>query len=611
MFGPGFFHRTGDSPAPRPSLRRLARHFGPFFRPYRGALAGGTLCVLIGLALGKMPPLITRFLVDRVLAPVAAAPWTEPLYRASLRRLGIAVAAMLGVSLLASWLMAVRTRVMRRAGAGLVLDIRLKVYAHLQKLSLRFYDARRTGDIMSRITGDVEAVERLFTGFGDRVLTDTLNLAVTAGILFAMNAKLALVALLPLPALIAAIRWFSRRARPLFRQVRDRMGGIHAKLQDNISGIRVIRAFNTEELESEQFARENREFYATQMKEADLSARAFPMIRFIEGLGAILVTAVGGWMLLRPDPEISLGDLFAFSAFVLQLYQPIGMLFHAYTHVLQAAAGGERIAEFLEEAPDIADRPGAIELPPARGEVVFEDVSFQYQDGIPVLDRVNLRARPGEIVALVGHSGAGKSTLINLIPRFYDPTAGRVLVDGHDVRDVRQDSLRRQIAIVLQDTFLFNGTVLENIRYGRRDATREEVAAAARAAFADEFIEQLPKGYDTEIGERGVKLSGGQKQRIAIARALLADRRILILDEATSMVDSRAETMIQQALAALMRGRTTFVIAHRLSTVRHADQILVIEGGRIVERGRHDELLARNGAYAAMCREQFRDTISA
>ena len=563
--------------------------------------------MLVGVILGKMPPLITRFLVDRALTPMATQPWSESLYRASLRKVVLAIAGMLAVFLAASALMASRTRVMRRAGAGLVLDIRLRLYAHLQKLSLRFYDARRTGEVMSRVISDVESVERLFTGYGDRVLTDALNLLVTAGIIFSLNWRLALVALIPMPAFIAVTRWFSRRVRPLFRQVRDRLGGIHAKLQDNIAGIRVIRAFSTENYENEAFARENRAFYDIQMKEVELSSRAFPLIRFIEGLGTILVTAVGAVMLLRPDPTITLGDLFAFNAFVWQLYQPLGMLFHAYTHLLQTAACGERLAEFLEEEPDVADRPGALELPPVRGEIRFENVSFRYRDGAPVLENIHIAAAPGETVALVGRSGAGKSTIVHLIPRFYDPTAGRVLVDGYDVRDVRQESLRRQIAIVLQDTFLFNGTVFDNIRYGRRDATREEVIAAARAAFAEEFVAQLPNGYDTEIGERGVTLSGGQKQRIAIARALLADRRILILDEATSMMDSHAEALIQQALRTLMRGRTTFVIAHRLSTVRHADQILVLDGGRIVERGRHEELWARGGLYAEMCREQFRE----
>ncbi len=604
----GFNRRalSADLPDEVPSLKRLYRHFGPFILKHRVAIGIGTGCVGIALIMGKLRPLILRFLVDEALTPIMTQPRTDELYGASYRFVMIALGAMLGVSVLAALITRLRMRVMRKAGAKLVRNLRLHVYNHIQKLSLRFYESRRTGDIMSRVTGDVNALERLVVGVSDRLLTDTLNLVVTLIILFVLSWKLALVALIPVPLLILVMYFFASRVRPVYRKVRDQFGSLHAKLQDNLSGIRVIKAFNTEEMESESFQQENEELLATQMREIRMSSNAFPLIRFIDGLGAILVTAFGSFMLLQPDPEITLGDLFAFNAFVMQLYQPIGTLFHMFNAVLRALASADRIADFLEEEPDVADKEDAIELGTVEGNIRFENVNFHYAEGTPVLAGIEAEAKPGDIIALVGPSGTGKTSLINLIPRFYDPVQGRITIDGHDLRDVTQASLRQQIAVVLQDAFLFNGTVIENIRYACPSASDEQVRVAAEAANADEYILELPKGYDSLIGERGVKLSGGQKQRLAIARALLADRRILILDEATSMIDSRAEYLIQKALLRLMKGRTTFVIAHRLSTIKHATKILVIVDGRIVEQGTHQDLIDKKGHYTRMYQDQFR-----
>jgi len=440
----------------------------------------------------------------------------------------------------------------------------------------------------------------------DHLLSDILNLGVTLAILFVLNVRLALVALIPVPILVVLISGFARRIRPLYRTIRDRSGAVHARLQENLSGVRVIKAFHTEEEEAGRVDESSRGLYEAQLRGIRLWTGAFPLIGFIQGMGAVLVTAVGAAMLLQPTPQLTLGDLFAFNAYVMQLYAPIANLFRMYDAVLRAVASGERLIEVMDERPAVADRPDAVELPPVRGEIRLENVSFRYRTGEAVLTHVSIKALPGETVALVGRSGAGKTTVINLIPRFYDPAEGRVLVDGRDVRSVSIRSLRRQIAIVLQDPFLFNGTVAENIRYGRREASDAEVIAAAEAAFADEFVQALPKAYETEIGERGVRLSGGQQQRLAIARALLADRRILILDEATSMVDSESEFLIQKALARLMEGRTVFVIAHRLSTVQNADRIVTLDAGEVVEVGDHESLLARNGAYARMYEAQFR-----
>jgi subfamily B ATP-binding cassette protein MsbA len=584
----------------------VLKRFWPFIRPYVWAIALGTAFVILAEGLRKVQPLITRYLVDSVLTPVIRGPWSPPLYDRSLRLLGYALAYMLATSAAGALISRFRMYIMQRAGAAMVLDLRLYLYNHLQKLSLNYYESRQTGEIMSRVTGDVDAMENLITHVSDHLLTDVLSIVITLIILFSLSWQLALVCLIPVPLLLALMWRFSKVIRPIYRKIRDRMGEITAKLQDNLAGIRVIKAFHTEADEAARFERENREYFAMQMKGVRLWTGAFPLIRFVQGTGGIMVTAVGGYMLLQPHPQITLGDLFAFTAYVGQLYEPISSLFRTYDVVLRSAASGERVIEVMDEQPEIADGPNAEELPPTKGHVRFENVSFKYQTGEQVLRNVTLEAQPGEVVALVGRSGAGKTSIINLIPRFYDPIEGRVTIDGHDVQQVTQQSLRSQIAIVLQDAFLFSGTVRENIRYGKPDATDDEIVAAARAAYAEEFIEKLPDGYETELGERGFKLSGGQKQRLSIARALLADRRILILDEATSMMDSEAEYYIQKALEKLMEGRTCFVIAHRLSTVRNADKIAALEGGQIVEVGDHATLLEKNGTYAQMYQVQFR-----
>ncbi len=615
--GPGGMGRGRGGPGPpgrhgaaRDETRRLPVHvllrrFWPFVRPYRWPICFGTGCVIAAAVLQKIRPLILRFLVDRVLTPAFRQPWSEALYANSVRLLLFAVGAMIAVAAAAAVISRFRTQVMRRAGASMVLDLRVSMYQHLQKLSMGFYESRQTGEIMSRVTGDVGAMERLITHVSDHILTDVLNLVVTVVILFWLSWRLTLVALLPVPLIVFLIWRFARLIRPLYREIRDRFGAVNAKLQDNIAGIRVIKAFHTEPHEAAQFQQANVACFEKQLEGIRLWAKAFPLLRFVQTLGHIFVTAAGGYMLLQREPIITLGDLFAFNAYVVHLYSPIGSLFRMYNSVLHSLASGERVLEILDETPEVHDAPNAVDLPPVNGQVRFEHVSFRYSTGEQVLDSVDIEARPGDVVALVGRSGAGKTSIVNLIPRFYDPEAGRVIIDGHDVKQVTQQSLRQQIAIVLQDAFLFNGTVLENIRYGRPDANDDEIRHAAAAAHADEFIRKLPDAYDTEIGERGVKLSGGQKQRISIARALLADRRILILDEATSMVDTESEVLIQAALAKLMEGRTTFVIAHRLSTVRNATTIVVLENGHIVETGDHAALLARNGVYAHMYQTQF------
>jgi subfamily B ATP-binding cassette protein MsbA len=381
---------------------------------------------------------------------------------------------------------------------------------------------------------------------------------------------------------------------------------MNARLQDSLSGIMVIKSFAREDYEYDRFAREAEEVYDMRVNVIRMWTGFFRLITVSSGIGVYTVLAVGGWIHITNPASLSLGTLFAFAAYIGMFYQPVSNIARVNDTIQRALAAADRIFEVLHTEPDLVDAPDAIEMPPIKGAVTFENVSFAYSSGEEVLKDINLHAEPGQIIAIVGRSGAGKTSFVNLIPRFYDPTRGRVLIDGIDVRTVKQQSLRRQIGMVLQDTFLFNGTVRENLLYGKLDATEEEMIEAAKAAYADSFIREMPNGYDTEIGERGIKLSGGQKQRIAIARAILADPRIMILDEATSSVDSESEYYIHRAMDQLMQGRTTFVIAHRLSTIRHADIIVTLESGRVVEIGDHNTLMERNGTYSHLYEAQYR-----
>jgi ABC-type multidrug transport system fused ATPase/permease subunit len=421
--------------------------------------------------------------------------------------------------------------------------------------------------------------------------------------------------LFPVPILAVALRVFNTRVRPIYRHIRDRLGDINAELQDNISGIRVIQAFGQERHELDRFTQRSTSYYEERVKGIRYWSTFFPAMGFVASLGTIIVLGFGAYRVV--SGALTLGGLVAFISYVASFYEPINRLVEVDNTVQQAIAAGERVFELLDTEPEIEDAPDAIELPALQGAVTFEGVSFRYGMGDSstgseqreVLRNVSFKMQPGEVVALVGPSGAGKTSIANLIPRFYDPVSGRVTVEGYDVRKVKLASLRKQVSVVLQDTFLFNGTVRANIIYGKPDASEEEMIAAAEAAYAHEFIMDLPQGYDTEIGERGVKLSGGQKQRLALARAILTDPRILILDEATSSVDAEAEYLIQRALEKVLEGRTALVIAHRLSTIRHADKIIALEDGRIVEVGDHGELLARGGLYSQMYRRQYDLTV--
>jgi len=566
-----------------------------YLKPYWRWVVVSIVCLLLLTILNLLPPLFQKQIIDEVVG------------KRLLSRLSRLILGLIGVYALTHFLRFVDLYLRHVLGERFILDLRVLLYDYLQRLSISFFEDRQTGEIMSRITNDVNALEEFITHSLGFLLVDLLRLVGTAAILLTIDWPLALLTLLPVPVLAVALRLFNTRVRPIYRRVRDRLGDINAELQDNISGMRVIQAFGQERHELDRFTRRSRQYYEERVRGIRYWSSFFPAMGFVASLGMVIVLGFGAYRVF--NGALTLGGLVAFISYVASFYDPINRLVQVDNTVQQAIAAGERVFELLDTVPEIEDAPDAIELPTIRGAVAFEHVSFRYGTGDEVLRDVSFEMRPGEVVALVGPSGAGKTSIANLIPRFYDPTSGRITIDGYDVRKVKLASLRRHVAVVLQDTFLFNGTVRENIIYGKPDATEEEMIAAAKAAYAHEFIVNLPQGYDTEIGERGVKLSGGQKQRLALARAILTDPRILILDEATSSVDAEAEYLIQQALEKVLEGRTALIIAHRLSTIRHADKIIALENGRIVEVGDHHQLLARGGLYSQMYRRQYDLTV--
>ena len=523
--------------------------------------------------------------------------------------LGRLILVIIGLYVMVSLLTGATFLAMTWAGAHVLRAMRMDVFRNLHRLSVSYYSEREAGDLMSRITNDSEAVQQAVNFALINVLSGTLLIAWIAYNMLTKNLPLALLSLLVVPVMLGATFWFSSQARKAFRRTRQEMGSVNAELQENISAVREVQAFNRAEENIENFRLTNAANRDANIRAVAFTSALAPTLEALGYLALAIVAAAGGLALLGDQglfgTTISLGLVITFLAYVQRFNQPIQQISVLWTNLQNAIAGGERIFNLIDEQPDLLDDPQAVELPPVQGEVVFENVCAAYQPGQPVLNQVSFRAEPGQTIAIVGPTGAGKTTIMNLIPRFYDVCEGSLRIDGYDVRQVTAESLRRQIGIVLQDTFLFSATVMENIRFGKPEASDEEVMAAARLARADTFIERLPDGYQTVLGERGSGLSQGQRQLLAVARAALADPRILILDEATSSVDTRTERMIQSALEQLLQGRTSFVIAHRLSTIQNADVVLVLNEGRIVEQGRHEELLRKKGFYYNLYMSQF------
>ncbi|MBR4623683.1 MAG: ABC transporter ATP-binding protein [Clostridia bacterium] len=494
-----------------------------------------------------------------------------------------------------------------KAAWYLVGDLRTKTYDKLERMHLGFFHDKQTGDLMSRVVNDTRDFELLYAHIIPETITNVVTFLGVLIMLLTINPKLALITCAPIPLILISGIIFSKKVRPFFGISQKKMGELNGKLQDNLSGIHEIQSFGREEYETERVDEKNFGHVKAMLQALKVSAVFHPSVEFISSIGTILVVAVGGFLAYKGS--LNAEDIVAFLLYLSLFYTPVTGLATLLENMQQSLAGAERVMAILEAPSEIQDKPGAEELKDVEGEIRFEDVSFSYIDGIPVLEDVSFECPPGQMLALVGPTGVGKTTITQLISRFYEPQKGRILIDGHDISDITIESLRHNISTVLQDTFLFNGTISENISYAKPDATLEEIRNAARAADIDDEIMAMPDGYDTVTGERGVKLSGGQKQRIAIARAILRNAPIIVLDEATASVDVETEQKIRNAINSITGKKTIIAIAHRLSTIRNADQILVVEEGRIVEKGTHNELMDLNGVYARMNRIQNREEV--
>jgi ABC-type multidrug transport system fused ATPase/permease subunit len=590
------------------TLRRLLGYFAPFWQ----LLAGAGALVVLATVLRLAAPYLTGVAVDQFIAP-SGKPlpgWLAALVGETASRaagLTVTMLVLLGADLLNWGATAVQFYLMTVVGQRVLLHMRTQIFQRIQTLSLRFFDQHEAGDLMSRLVNDTQVINQVLSGGIVRLASMGLSLFGIVVSMLALNWRLALVSFAILPFMFLATTVFSRRAREAFRRTRHTIGQVSAELQENIAGVREVQAFAREDENVAEFRTINAANRDANVQAQSILSAFSPALDVLSTIALAIVAGYGGYLVLGFTPPLAtVGTIVAFLLYVRRFYEPIRMIANLYTQLQSAIAGAERVFELLDTEPDIQDKPDARVLPEPQGRLAFDHVSFAYEEDKPVLRDINLVALPGRTVALVGPTGVGKTTIVSLLMRFYDVDEGAIRIDGQDIRDVTLDSLRRHIGIVLQDTFLFSGTVMENIRYGRLDATDEEVITAAELANAHQFITRLPDSYQTELGERGHNLSQGQRQLLAIARAVLADPRILVLDEATSNVDTRTELLIQRALEALLKGRTSFVIAHRLSTIRNADQVIVLQEGKIVERGTHDELLAAHGRYYELYSSQFR-----
>jgi ATP-binding cassette subfamily B protein len=566
--------------------RRRIRVLLRLATPYRGRSALAVVTLVAYTAVALLPPYLAKLAVD------------DGIEEQDLRTLTLVVAAFVAAGIAAFALSSAQTYFTGWVGERALADLRIQLFRHLQRLSLGYYERNRTGAIVSRITNDVEALDQLVTDGISSLVQNSLVLVGTVIVLFLLDWRLALATLVVLPLMGLATAWFRSRSNHAYRRVRERLGLVTATLAEDLSGMRVVQSFTREPTSQSAFRGVNERYRESNYETVILNGLYFPAVDILSSVATAIVLGVGGWLVV--DGDLTIGTLLAFTLYLANFFDPVQQLSQLYNTFLSATAALDRITAVLDEEPDLVDAPDAHDIERISGHVRFDHVRFGYGELPDVLHDFDLDVPAGTTVALVGHTGAGKSTIAKLLARFYDPRAGRIEIDGIDLRTVTQASIRRQLGIVPQEGFLFAGSIADNIAFGRPSAGRADIELAAEAVGADEFIAALAEGYDTEVGERGFKLSLGQRQLVAFARALLADPRILILDEATSSVDIGTERRIERGLRRLVTGRTAFIIAHRLSTIRRADVIVVLDHGRIVDAGTHDELIARPGPYTRL-----------
>ncbi|WP_405750748.1 lipid A export permease/ATP-binding protein MsbA [Anaerovibrio slackiae] len=568
-------------------LRLLA-----YIKPYKKRLAAAVVCIIMAAGANLYLPWIIKDMIDDVLM-------SKDMLMLNLIAAGILVVMFTrgvfyyGQSYLVSYV-----------GQRVIIDVRSVLFRKFQKMPLSYYDKQQTGTVMSYITNDVSAMQSAIVDNLIELVTESSILIGSLAMMIYLDWKLSLLTLMTIPLVGFAMKIFGRKLKRSSTVIQERAAEITSLLQESISAIRVVKSFVRETYEIRRFDEQNWKNFQAAMKNVKLTSLLTPTVEFLAAIAVTFIVWFGGYEVV--NEVITAGELVAFLTYAVNLANPVKRLSRVYAAIQRAMAAADRVFAVMDLEEKITDVPGAKPLPPIKGQVEFKDITFSYKEGQPALQHISLKAEPGQMIALVGPSGSGKSTIANLIPRFYDVDSGTISIDGHDIRQVTADSLREQIGLVPQETMLFSTTVMENIRYGRLDATDEEVVEAARAANAEEFIKDLPEGYDTKLGERGLNLSGGQRQRLAIARAILKNPRVLILDEATSALDTESEKIVQDALDKLMVGRTSFVIAHRLSTIFNADQIFVVENGHLREHGTHEELLAAGGLYSNLYNIQFR-----
>jgi len=590
---PRFVGGTGGRPTGEiaQDRRKTLRRLGDYLKPYRKQLITVTILVIIGTLLSLVAPVLLGQAIDKYIV----SDDVDGLIRL--------VLVMLGAYLLLGVITAIHGIIMISVGQHFVADIRASLFSHFQDLSMDYHDSHRVGDLMSRVSNDSESINQVLS---NGLIEFTTNILSLGGIMIAMlliNVPLAIGTLTILPVMLFITSQITQRTREAFRGMQKNLGRLNAIMEENITGIRSVQAYAREAGAVEQFQEASIEYRKVGVKADLITAALGPMFTTMSILTIAATSLLGGWLALQD--LVSVGVLATFVIYIMNFFRPMRGIAMVYNQLQAAIAGAERIFAVLDAEPTVSDEPNALALSNIEGRVSFDNVSFEYEQGKPVLLDINLDVSPGQTIALVGPTGAGKTTIISLLSRFYDVTTGSICIDGQDIRTVQQDSIRQQLGIVLQDTFLFSATVMENIRYGRLGASDDDVFEAAKLANADRFIRLLPQGYQTLVSEKGHNFSQGQRQLLAIARAILANPRILILDEATSSVDTRTEIHIQQALLRLLEGRTAFVIAHRLSTIRNADQVLVVNDHRIIERGTHDELLAKRGFYYDLYMSQY------